>query len=572
MTTQHLKNTVTRSVSPPQSAPLREDQVPNSAGGFSWAVDKWTHLRRFLVLGSAGGTYYIGEKDLTDEGLKTIEACLAEDGFRLVNTIVEISEQGRAPKNDYAVFALAVVVAKGDDVAKAEALDALPRVARIGTHLFQFVDYLEAFGTLTGRAKRRALARWYATKDPAKLAYEVIKYRQREGWSHRDVLRLAHPAKKVSSGNPSIGDITEDHEAIFDWVTRGWADFDSEILGMEPNPDYTLAKIEGFERIQRAESASDAAKLITLYGLPREAVPTEHLKSPEVWQALLDAGMPATAMIRNLANMTRIGLLTQMSGATKQVVAALKDQEFLNKARVHPMNVLFALRTYQSGGGWRSDKTWTPVQKVVDALDGAFYLSFGNVEPTGKRVMLALDVSGSMGVNIGDTNLTARDASAAMALVTANVEDDYMITGFSSGGRNFWRSGNGDAWAGYENGLSELSISPRQRLDDVIRYVHGMDFGGTDCSLPMLYAEDQGEEFDAFVIYTDSETWAGKIHPAQAIRQYRKSFVPDARLVVVGMTSNGFTIADPKDPGMLDVVGFDTATPQIISDFVSGKI
>ena len=33
------------------------------------------------------------------------------------------------------------------------------------------------------------------------------------------------------------------------------------------------------------------------------------------------------------------------------------------------------------------------------------------------------------------------------------------------------------------------------------------------------------------------------------------------------MVSNGFTIADPRDRGMLDVVGFDTATPQLISDF-----
>jgi hypothetical protein len=46
----------------------------------------------------------------------------------------------------------------------------------------------------------------------------------------------------------------------------------------------------------------------------------------------------------------------------------------------------------------------------------------------------------------------------------------------------------------------------------------------------------------------------------------------DARLVVGGMVSNGFSIADPNDPGMLDVVGFDTATPQLISDFARGAL
>jgi 60 kDa SS-A/Ro ribonucleoprotein len=33
------------------------------------------------------------------------------------------------------------------------------------------------------------------------------------------------------------------------------------------------------------------------------------------------------------------------------------------------------------------------------------------------------------------------------------------------------------------------------------------------------------------------------------------------------MTSTGFTIADPEDAGTLDVVGFDSAAPQVISDF-----
>jgi len=33
------------------------------------------------------------------------------------------------------------------------------------------------------------------------------------------------------------------------------------------------------------------------------------------------------------------------------------------------------------------------------------------------------------------------------------------------------------------------------------------------------------------------------------------------------MTSEGFRIADPDDAGMLDVVGFDPATPPVIADF-----
>ena len=72
----------------------------------------------------------------------------------------------------------------------------------------------------------------------------------------------------------------------------------------------------------------------------------------------------------------------------------------------------------------------------------------------------------------------------------------------------------------------------------------------------------------AIITYTDSETWSGNIHPAQALRQYRNDLVSDAKAVVVGMTSNGFTLADPNDRGMMDVVGFDASAPAVIADFV----
>ena len=69
------------------------------------------------------------------------------------------------------------------------------------------------------------------------------------------------------------------------------------------------------------------------------------------------------------------------------------------------------------------------------------------------------------------------------------------------------------------------------------------------------------------MVLTDSETWAGATHPMQALWRYRQKLEIPAKLVVCGMVANRFTIADPDDAGTLDVVGFDTATPQLLSDF-----
>jgi 60 kDa SS-A/Ro ribonucleoprotein len=533
-------NRVTRRLAP-QSAPIPgSNQVANSAGGYAWAVDCWARLRRFLILGSEGGSYYAGEWKLTRENAEAVEACIAEDGARTVAEIVAISNAGRAPKNDPAVFALAMAAGLGDEPTRKAALDALPRVCRTSTHLFQFATFVEGFRGW-GRSLRRAIGSWYAGRSPESLAYQAVKYRHREGMTHRDLLRLAHPARSVSARNPTL-ELTAEHRGLFEWIARGGS------TGGLPRI------VEGFALAQTAETPARAAQLVREYGLPREALKSEHLTSPEVWEALLE-GMPTTALVRNLATMTRAGVLTPGSAGTSKVIAQIGDRERIRKARVHPIALLAALRTYAAGRGVRGRGVWTPVAAIVDALDAAFYTAFENVEPTGKRLLLALDVSGSMtgGMVAGVPGLTPRDASAALALVTAATEARYEMIGFGSK-------------------LVPLAISPRQRLDDAIRAVSGLPFMATDCALPMLHALGKKREIDTFVVLTDSETWYGRVHPAQALERYRHATGIDARLAVVAMVSNGFSIADPNDPGMLDVVGFDTATPQLVSDFARGAL
>ncbi|MBV9867629.1 MAG: TROVE domain-containing protein [Abitibacteriaceae bacterium] len=522
----------------PQSEPIPGSaQVPNSAGGYAWAVDDWTRLHRFLVLGSEGGSYYAKESALTAENANPALRCMAQDGQRVVQTVIEISESGRAPKNDPALFVLALAASQGDVETRKAALAALPRVARTGTHLMHFAAFVDGQRGW-GRGLRNAIGNWYNSKPARDVGYQALKYQQRDGWSHRDLLRLAHPHA------PS-----ESHQTIYHWITQGW-----EWVGPEPHPDFALQQIWAYERIKRASTALEAALLIMEYRLPREAVPTQFLNDPAVWEALLES-MPMTALIRNLATLTRIGLLTPMSATTQRVREQVTNGEWLRKARVHPIAVLSALKTYAQGHGERGQHTWQPVPDVIDALDKAFYLSFGNVTPTNKRLVLALDVSGSMtcGAIAGVPGLTPRVASAAMALITAATESSYQIMGFSTK-------------------FMSLKITPRQRLDDALKVVDNLPFSGTDCALPMLWAKEQKVEADAFVVYTDSETWFGKTHPAQALRQYRDKTSIAARLVVVGMMANNFTIADPNDAGMLDVVGFDTATPQLISDFARGSL
>lgn len=530
----------------PQAEPIPGSaQVPNSAGGFAWALGPWERLDRFLVLGSEGGTYYVGERGLTRENATSAAECIALDGPRVVARVVEMSRAGRAPKNDPALFVLAMAAGLGDQPTRRAALEALPQVARTGTHLFHWLRYAGAFRGW-GRGARRAVAAWYTQKEPRTLAYQLLKYPSRDGWSHRDALRLAHPVAP-----------TPEHQALFRRATAKQPLDEAAAAGSE-----ALRLVRAVDELHADAGAtpSRVAAAVREHRLTREMLPTRFLTEAVVWEALLEE-MPMTAMLRSLGVMGQAGLLAPGSGAARTVAERLRDPETLRRARIHPVAVLAALRTYGRGQGFRGKSSWTPVAQVTDALDEAFYLAFATVEPTGGRVMLALDVSGSMTTPIlGMPFLSCREGAAAMALVTAAVEPGSFFTAFTAGP-------NPSRHRGLDTGLSVLNVSARQRLDDVVKSISDLPFGGTDCALPMIEAERNGWAVDTFVVYTDSETWAGQVHPVQALRSYRERTGIPAKLVVVGMASNGFTIADPDDPGMLDVVGFDAATPAVIADF-----
>ncbi len=525
----------------PQSAPAREDQVENSAGGFVFALDAWARLDRFLVLGAEGGTYYATERTLTEENARSVLECLALDGARTVERIVTLSTSGRAPKNDPAIFALALAASIGEPSLKTLAFEAMPRVCRTGTHLFQFVRDVRAFRSW-GRGLRRAVARWYNDHPAEKLALQVAKYGQRASYAHRDLLRLAH----AKAATPA-------HDAIFRWVTGGGSSaLDRPSKHGAPLDRAALPALLGaFEAVRSAKTAKEVVALVRAHRLTHEMIPSEWKNDVSVWAALLEE-MPLTALVRNLGKMTAVGLLRPLAKASRDAAARLRSTSRLRSARLHPLSLLAALKVYAQGHGERGKLRWVPVREVRDALEDAFYASFEHVEPSRKRHLLALDVSGSMtcGEIAGMPGITPRIASAAMAMVTARTERAYHLLGFS-------------------HELVPLGISPRSKLEDTIRAIDRVSMGATDCALPMLHAKQQKIPVDTFVVYTDNETWFGAVHPFRALREYREATGIPAKLVVVGLTATGFSIADPDDAGMLDVVGFDAAAPALMAQFAA---
>jgi 60 kDa SS-A/Ro ribonucleoprotein len=510
----------------PQSRQARPDQVPNNAGGFAFAIDKWEQLNRFLLIGSEGGTYYVTARDLTVQNLDAVKACIQEDGVRVVKQTADISVQGRAIKNDPAILVLAAALSYGDNATKQAARAAIVDVCRTGTHILHFAAYADKLRRW-GRGLRSTVQQWYdvhGNKNADALAYQMVKYQSRDGWSHKDLIRKAHPG----SDDTLVA-------SLFDWALHGY----------KAEKTYP-AIVQTFETAKTAAS-EQIADMIADNGLSREMIPTDKLNDPVIARALA-RNAPLTATIRNLGNMSKADLLNPGDEVFERVIKLLGDAGALKKARVHPIALLIALRTYASGRGVKGSGSWPVVPQIVDALNNAFYLAFETVEPLSKNLLIAVDSSGSMNANVvGTPGFSAAQASAAMALVTASTERNYKTVAF-------------------DTQVYDWPISPRQRLDDVIKNIPGG--GGTDVSAPINILIQQKRKVDAVIIYTDNETWAGNNHPYQAMATYREKVNRNTKLIIVATAANHVSVAAPDDPLSLTICGFDTTVPDVIRTFL----
>lgn len=513
-------------VATPQTQPIPgSNQVRNNAGGYVYQVSDKSRLERFLILGTEGGTYYQGERELTKENAGFLINYCTASPVEFFETVRDVSVKGRAYKQNPTLFSFAIACSFGTPESKAAALREVSSICRTGTMLFQFNKYLEQFRG-RGRAVNTAVANWYLNRNIDSLQNQLVKYQGRDGWTQRDLLRLSKPKPD-----------TDARKNAFAWV-----------VGKEYSTA-ELPMIAAFEAAKAAKDVNDVVAAITEGKLPWEAVPSEWLREPKVWEAILPH-LGLNALFRNLARLTNIGLVAPNSAAAKLVAERLTDAEQIANQRVHPMQVLLALTTYRAGRGVKGDLNWNPVASVIDAVDDAFYMSFGNVPSTGKRRLIALDVSGSMTMPVMNTHLSCRDATAALAMLAVRSEEMEVYT------------------KGFSTQFVNLPFTKKMDLAAAVNTVNRLPFQGTDCSLPMVWALQNKIEVDSFEVYTDNETYAGRMHPVQALKQYRDTTGIPAKLVVNGMTATNFTIADPSDPGMLDVVGFDASAPQAISYFV----
>lgn len=518
------------------------EMEPNAAGGYAFKLSIWDRLERFLVLGSDGGTYYVGERKLTIENAEVVIECLKEDGAKTVNAARAVFNENRAPRVDPALFVMALALKHGDVETRRLAAHLVLPMLRTGSQFLSFVSYLKAVGSTNSRIKRRIMANWFNSRRPDQVAFQFIKYQQRNGWAQKDLLRLSH-------ANPNDAEDATKHSNVYAYMVD------------KPHTTTHLPQllIDYHDMQTSVKNGSVSAVQAALAGiedrLPREALPTEALADIEVLRALLPT-MPPHALLRNLVRLAQRTLLTERP-AIDYVVGKLRDTAWLQKGHVHPFAVMLAAFIYSEGRDLPGSplsrmrrsaelRTWPVQPEIVHALSDAFE-TLVNAQPRSDvRVLWALDCSGSMQAPCIGTPVRCDKAGAALILALGRPQPNSCATLFTTYCRK------------------PQPITPRMKIDDLILGVGE----GTDCSAPVQHALQEKTPYDAIVMFTDNETWYGSDHVTTWFQRYKQEKNKDCKLVVCSMTSSNANIVDTKDPNQLGIVGLDGNVAMLINSFI----
>lgn len=552
------------------------EMVKTRGGGYAFRLTPMEQFARFLVLGSPN-TYYVDSKTLTLENAKVIIDLASSD--EAVNAVMLLDSMNSTkfvngetipaavPGKETSVFALGIFWKYGNVFTKKAVYDVIRRKNVLSTlrQLFEFMNvcYMLNDGKLPSSSGfKRAVSNWLIgdgiSTDERWVAMQLAKYRNSASNGHsinaRDLLRVTHikpPSQSVST--------------LFKWINARNVKADTAKEVLVGGDTAGLLYAAAFEKAQYTDSVNDIVDLINEYGLTHEMIPNYWFSDSkpgfrkDIWRALLGVDsnnkryhMPYTALVRNITRLSHYGVLEDLD-ALMFVLNKLRDSEALIKARIHPIRLFSALRIYEQGQN--REMTWNVNGRLSATIEDAFYESFGAVGRTGKRQLVALDISGSMESWVIDRmGITPREATAVLSMVLVRNEDLYDIIGFSSD-------------------LIDLgkSISPNMRIAEVIKNISGLPFGYTDISLPAKWAKENRKQYDAITIMTDNDLNSG-YHPTRALRAYRESVGIDVRQIVVGMVSSGYTVSDPSDPLQMDVVGFSADAPIAMTQFIKGEI
>jgi 60 kDa SS-A/Ro ribonucleoprotein len=470
----------------------------------TYELGRIERLKRFLILGSDSDTFYSSKEELTKQNLDNIRALIDMDSVLCAVILVDMLMNGNIPRRPIALLLTYFLYRKGGRKVRIFLEENSKHIFRTPTDVFTFCSFVEKLDGKWNRGLKRFVSLYYKNTFSE---YHALKYQQREGFSHKDVLRLVHTKPLAHQ------------ESLFKHVLAKEPPKQPE----EVAPDLPLAQVVTAIHAGRADPVQC---LEGVPGLAWEMLPTEVLNQPQVLKLLLQK-MPVHAFMRNILRFLKGGLRSEVGIRLDTI-----------NGGVHPVQVLLA---------WGACKQDSALDCSLKVRFKSLFSRMTKVKPfeTDKKTLVCLDVSPSMSEGIvARTQFSPAQIAAALALPFLNFP--------------------GADIAVFASGITVYKpMNPYLDYEDFIAHTQHK-WNSTDCSLP--FTSNLGH-YDLFIIITDNETNTGS-SVDKALTQYRNNINKDAKLVVIGLTATDKSLFPSGMMGCYNLPGFDTSLPSVLESIL----
>lgn len=525
--------------------------------------DDFGKLRHFILFGSENNNLYVNNHVIHIDELtcldNLLEHCKYDDILDIVTNYIKnitnesCSGQGifnvKGIKNNLIyVLARCCCIKLDDDPLfwkKDFKVDCFKRVLDVcynSNDLFLFIHLYEKlnfklYGTTGWNYHIKQMVHdWYHLKSVKDLAFQITRYKSAYGWSHRDVLRLAH----VKPSNDMIN-------SIFKYITQ-------ETVYNNHSEKAVFDYLIACNGILKEYNIDKVIEYICTFNLTLEQIPKHLLDNHKVWVTLIP-NMSTDVLLLNLNKISSLYILDDYPDMLKLILDKIKH------VQMNPLKLFVIIKKYKNDSRFiykmPPPLKWKPNPIIIQALYDAFYNSFSGLKSIDKKILVVLDTSPSMSWNniVNDRgerelSISAADISCVMAMMLQHVGKHVNIVSF-------------------DISMKKLDISSRYQLDKNLEQVKNKEVDNIDSALPFVWAMNNNEKYDAVIIITDDDS-VRQINPSTALQVYRDEMNINTKLIMMKLTSELSRVSSENDDiYTLNMHGFNTHMYSIMNTFLN---
>ncbi|WP_313139529.1 VWA domain-containing protein [Stenotrophomonas sp.] len=487
----------------PRAASLPPATTVNEAGGLAYRRDPRAALALYAATGCLNNTFYSN----ADAQLQQVLALTAQVEPAFVARTAVYARQV-AHMKDMPALLLAVLSLRDAAVFA----QVFPRVIDNGRQLRTFVQIMRSgqVGRRSlGSLPKRLVRAWIQQAPVETLVRAAIGQQP----SLADLIRMVHP-KPVDA----------ERKALYAWV-----------VGRPYDAAQLPALVQAYEAFKRDPQGLPPALPFQYFStLPLDAAQWSALARSASWQS----------MRMNLNTFARNGVFDD-AAMVELIAARLRDPQQVRRSRVLPYQLLMA---FHAGKG-------LPLP-ILDALQDAMEIATATVPVLPGRVVVAVDVSGSMqwpltGYRKGaSTSVRCVDVAALIAACVLRGQPQATVLPF-------------------DTQVRPVQLNPRDSVMTLAAQL-AINGGGTSVSAPLEDLNRRRAQVDLVVLVSDNESWRdtrqGGATATMRAWEVLKQRCPQARLVCIDLQPVASSQTAQRED-VLHIGGFSDAVFDLLGQY-----